>query len=330
LPPEADFDRFGIRALLEFERESDRRQVECRSCKTGGSDSYVLVEEFLARLNTRAGSLPSKQVRPRMLEDWVYEDLVTGPTQIGGDWQWSEKSLSEALGVAEYRQRGFKRATAIRFQKWLEDNSPATIIDSRTIKKEICRAQKILIRYVTSTHGIRPDFKLTQYRRKGLLRTLGPLDSTLEQAGLGAGETVSLLFYELGRFGEQITPFDEEGEPLAAWVATLRWPDRKHIFAGVLEPDIDQEFSVIQVIERLTPTQLERCRAWTQFFSSCLFAGVIAIGRLDIPDPKKQLLMDAYEKAAASLSVWPWSIFLFATAMNIMYHSEVALVFSGG
>jgi hypothetical protein len=283
----------------------------------------LLIEDFLARLNAAADLPTGRRITARMLEDWVYERLVPGPTQIHGKWHWSEGSFAAALRVVEYRQRRFKRAASIRFQKWLEGDLPTETMDIFDIKNEISRVQRLLIRHVTSTHGFRADVDLTDYRRHALLRTLGTLDATLERAAMGVGKTVVLLFYELGRFGEQITPFDEEAEPLAAWITTWCWPDGTHVFAGILEPDIDQEFSVLHAIDALTPHQLERCRTWTQFVSGCLFLSQAALLRLGAPDKEEMLITEAYEKVAENLLFWPWSIFFFATAVNIMYYSEV-------
>ena len=145
----------------------------------------MTVDELLERLNARACPPASRTVTTRMLEDWVYECLIPRPIRGGGtrkpNWQWSEDSFEAALKVAEYRERGFKRSTAIRAQGWLENQSfLSAVIPRKDIIAEFERARNLLIRYVSSTHGLRSDATLSEYKRRALLRQMGPLDPIFE------------------------------------------------------------------------------------------------------------------------------------------------------
>ena len=127
----------------------------------------MLIGEFLSRLHATA-ALPDGAVTPRMLEDWGYEDLITGPRQTGGAWHWSEESFSKALEVLDFRSRGFRRTAAIKVQRWLENDELAASLDRNALRSEIVCAQKLLIRFVTSTHGFKSGFNLTEYRARAL------------------------------------------------------------------------------------------------------------------------------------------------------------------
>jgi hypothetical protein len=137
----------------------------------------VTKNELLELLNA-GGTLPSGRIiTERMLEDWVYEELIPGPARGVGtrepNWQWSEESLAAALKVIEYRSRGFKRSTAIRAQRWLEDRELKIPLDREAMVLEFKRARNLLLRSVSSSHGCRRDITLSEYRRLALLRQLG-------------------------------------------------------------------------------------------------------------------------------------------------------------
>jgi hypothetical protein len=100
--------------------------------------------------------------------------------------------------------------------------------------KEFELPRNLLIRYVSSTHGLRADATLSEYKRRALLHQIGPFDPIFERAGINPGGAVFILFYELSRFGEQITPLDENEEPLASRLANAVLPNGVHIFAGLL------------------------------------------------------------------------------------------------
>jgi hypothetical protein len=117
---------------------------------------------------------------------------------------------------------------------------------------------------------MRADFKLTEYRRNALIRSLGPLDPILERAGLGVGDQAALLAYEIGRFGEPITPFDVTEEPVAALICNWVFPNGRYALAGILESDPNQEFSVIKAIDELSAKQLAQSRTQIRYFSFAL------------------------------------------------------------
>jgi hypothetical protein len=289
----------------------------------------VTIDEFLKRLNEQARLRSNKIITARMLEDWAYKDLVPGPIRFGGtekpNWQWSEESLKAALKIIEYRRRGFKRSTAIRAQRWLEDPDLKTPLDREAILLEFKRARNLLIRYVSSTHGMRADTTLSEYKRRALLRQIGPLDPIFERAGINPGGAAFILFYELARFGEQITSIDPKMEPLASALAKAVLLNGLHIFAGLLETDDTHPLSAVLAIRNLTSDQLEECRTWVATLPPALTLGQLILTAL-IKDPEKMKSIEAAYSIARDSVVyrWPWMIFTFAAAANIMYKSQLS------
>jgi hypothetical protein len=289
----------------------------------------VTIDEFLKRLNEQARLPSNKIITARMLEDWAYKDLVPGPIRFGGtekpNWQWSKESLEAALKIIEYRRRGFKRSTAIRAQRWLEDLDLKTPLDREAILLEFKRARNLLIRYVSSTHGMRADTTLSEYKRRALLRQIGPLDPIFERAGINPGGAVFIVLYELARFGEQITPLDENKEPLASALAKAVFPNGLHIFAGLLETDDTHPLSAVLAIRNLTSHQLEECRTWVATFPLALALGQ-SILTVFIKDPEKMRSMNTAYSIARDTVVyrWPWMIFTFTATANMMYKSQLS------
>ena len=278
----------------------------------------MLIEELLERLHAMAG-LPAKTITPRMLEDWAYEDLISGPTQTGG-WHWSEESLTAALEVIDYRKRGFKRVAAIKAQWWLEGGDFAVHNIREAIVSEYKRARNLALRLVSSAHGIRRDVDLTEYRRLALRRQLGPLDPILKQAGFDFGAAVTIAFYELARFGEQISPIDKNAEPLAALLASAMLPSGLNIFSGLLEMEDDHPLSAVRSIRQLTDKQFQECRMGSQLFPLGLILGKTFFGLFGGDDDAKHL---AFTAAINSWSNWPWHIVIFALMANVYYHLQI-------
>lgn len=148
------------------------------------------------------------------------------------------------------------------------------------------------------------------------------IDPHLEQAELGCGDTASLLGYEIGRFGEQITPFNMHEEPVAEFITKCVLPNGQHALAGVLETDPQQEFSVIQAVGKLTPEQFEQCRAQIKFFVFRLCAPLELTAAMLMPLDERGLFIEAWTAVINSIFRWPWQILGFAFAMNIMYNSN--------
>jgi hypothetical protein len=265
-----------------------------------------------------------------MLEDWVYEYLIPRPSRVGGtrepNWQWSEESFDTALKVIEYRERGFKRTTAIRAQGWLENQYFYSVVIPRIdLIKEFERARNLLIRYVSSTHGLRADATLSEYKRRALLRQIGPLDPIFERAGINPGEAIFIFLYELARFGELITPLDETKEPMASALAQAVLPNGLHPLAGLLETDESHPLSAVLAIRNLTSHQLEECRTWVATFPFALAFAQSTITALN-PDPEKTTQIKTAYSAALNTVVyrWPWMIFAFATVASVVYKLKLS------
>jgi hypothetical protein len=290
----------------------------------------VTIDEFLKRLNEQARLPSNKIITARMLEDWAYEYLIPRPTRGGGtrkpNWQWPEESYEAALKVVDYRERGFKRIAAIRAQGWLENQRFLSAVVPRIdLIREFERARNLLIRYVSSTHGLRADTTLSEYKRRALLHQIGPLDPIFERAGINPGGVVFILLYELARFGEQITPLDENNEPLASALAKAVLPNGLHIFAGLLETDDTHPLSAVLAIRNLTSHQLEECRTWVATFPLALALGQSILSGL-IKVPEKIRAIDAAYSIARDTVVyrWPWMIFTFTATANMMYKSQLS------
>jgi len=293
-----------------------------------GVGSAVTIDELLGRLNTRARLPADETITARMLEDWAYEWLIPGPTRASGtrepNWQWSEESFDAALIVVEYRRRGFKRTTAIRAQGWLENQKfLSRVIPRKDIRKEFERARNLLFRSVSSTHGLRADATLSEYRQQALLRQLGPLDLKFERAGINLGGTVFVLSYEIARFGEQITPLDEDREPAAALLAKAVLPNGIHVLAGLLETDETHPLSAIRAIRSLSSAQFEQCRGYVSSLPDALNLMHSIITIFTVETDKKGSLDAVYLAVLNSFDRWPWMISAFAAVANVMYHSKM-------
>jgi hypothetical protein len=277
----------------------------------------VRTENFLERLNAQAASMGQKPVTERMLEDWAYEHLITGPTIVSGSWDRSEESLAEAGQVLEYRARGFERVSAIRSQCWLENIKFQTYEIRKDLITEFKRARNFALRRISSIHGFRMDITLTEYRRAALRGQLGPLDPVFKDAGFDFGPAVIILFYELARFGEQISPIDKETEPVAALIQSAVLPNGVHLFAGVFETDDEHPLSVVRAIRQLTNQELEQCRTLAELMPLGLLIGRMFFGLLNGETDPKYL---AFSAALNSWSRSPWRIVGFASVANIYYH----------
>jgi len=148
--------------------------------------------------------------------------------------------------------------------------------------------------------------------------------ATPRRAGINPGGAVFILFYELSRFGEQITPLDENEEPLASRLANAVLPNGVHIFAGLLETDETHPLSAVCAIRKLSSDQLKQCRACVATLPFALAVAQSILTAL-ITDPEKIRRIDAAYSAALYSVVyrWPWMIFAFAMVANIMYKSKL-------
>jgi hypothetical protein len=280
----------------------------------------VLIDGFLARLNSQADLHGQQRVAARTVEDWAYEDLIRGPQRRNGRWDWAEQSLADAKMVLEYRSRGFKRVAAIKAQWWLEGRDLAVHKVREAVISEYKRARNLALRRISSVHGLRRDVGLTEYRRSALRRQLGPLDPVLKQAGFDLGAAVVTVFYEIARFGELISHIDEDTEPIAALVASAVLPNGLHVFAGLWEIDDDHPLSAARAMRQLTNEQFDECRIWAGLFPIGLILGEAFFALLKNQDEAKQV---ACKAAINNWSKWPWSIMAFAFMANIYYHIQI-------
>ncbi len=86
----------------------------------------MLKQTILEVLNAEAQRLGTQPITDRILEDWIYEDLFSGPTEkgLGGggsEWRYSPTALKVALEVVRLKASGARRYTALRLRLWLLD-----------------------------------------------------------------------------------------------------------------------------------------------------------------------------------------------------------------
>jgi hypothetical protein len=74
----------------------------------------------------------------------------------GGEWDWLERSYEDAVEVQSYRDRGYGRNNAVRAQRWIETGKGPVRLIREPLIKEFDRARRLLLRYVSSTHGFDP------------------------------------------------------------------------------------------------------------------------------------------------------------------------------
>jgi hypothetical protein len=272
--------------------------------------------EVLELANARQAALGREPLTERRLEDLVYEDVVTGPALVGSDREWSESSLAETNLALDYRAGGFGRNDGLRAQWWLEGRDFPLYLIREPVIREFDRARDLALRWVSSTHGLRRDKSLTEYRKLAHLRQLGPVDGRFAQHGVSFGPAVYLLAYELMRFGERITPVSED-DVVASLFQDLTHNNGVHALAWLLE-DPDAEHSAFRALRNSSAEEWFECRRATQ----CLQAGAVTIANL-LSSPEGRRDGQFGRAIAGSFERSPWLIFTFGAVANSMWNSKL-------
>jgi hypothetical protein len=273
-------------------------------------------EKVLELANARQAALGRKALTKRRLEDLVYEDVVTGPALVGSDREWPKASLAETNLALDYRAGGFGRNDGLRAQWWLEGRDFPLHLIREPVISEFGRARNLALRWVSSTHGLRRDKSLTEYRKLALLRQLGPVDGRFAQHGVSFGPAVYLLAYELMRFGERITPVSED-DAVASLFQDFTHTNGVHALAWLLE-DPDAEHSAFRALTSLSDQEWFECRCATQ----CLQAVAITIANF-LSSPGGQSDRQFSTAIAGSFERSPWLIFTFGAIANSMWNSKL-------
>ena len=164
-------------------------------------------QQLLDRVNRFAGPRYGTGVTPRMLQDWVWEKLVPGPTAHGRRRgqapyrDWSRDSYRRILQICRLKGRGTKRVTQIRCALWMRgvDLPFDTVRDA--IRSEFHRAKKLALRSVASSWDPRQTPNLTPGRQAALAREMGKPSPLLLPAGGSFPDELAPDAYATLRFG---------------------------------------------------------------------------------------------------------------------------------
>jgi hypothetical protein len=281
----------------------------------------VTCQELLDRLDEQdlecLGPNPA-----RKLEFWVYAGMVEGPRQMPGpphpNWQWSEQSLVDIRAVIELQKRGFRRTSAIVCQRWLEGRGFPIPMVRNYMLSEFRRANRLLLRQVTSTLGMRNDkMSVGEHQLRALARQLGPLDGSFLTANIDVGTAGFITGYEIARFGEASIVERIKNTPLAKLLMDLKLENGIHSCAGLLESDEVAELSAEKAISELSDLEFLQVRDDANSFPIMLGWLIFGIDALFPKSPEATNLKFAAEKALRSFSRWPWLIWAFGFCANV-------------
>ncbi len=146
-------------------------------------------DTILAVLNAEARSLGAEPVTERALEDWIFENLLRGPTEKGlrgggSERRYSAAALKAALEVVRLKaQSPTRRNTVLRIRLWLLDFEVPMV----RIKKDLRSEYRRLLR----RHFFRNPFHyhassgegLSEGEKKRERRRAGPYDPSFVDAG---------------------------------------------------------------------------------------------------------------------------------------------------
>ena len=164
-------------------------------------------QQLLDRVNHFAGPRYATGVTPRMLQDWVAEKLVPGPTAHGQQrgqspyWDWSLPSYRRALQICRMKGRGAKRMTEIRVGLWMRGVDLPFDAVRAAIRSEFQRSKKPALRSVASTWDPRETPNLTLGRQAALRREMGEPSPLLLPAGYSLPIDGAPDLYAALRFG---------------------------------------------------------------------------------------------------------------------------------
>lgn len=163
--------------------------------------------QLLDRINRCAQPRYGVSVTPRMLQDWVSEKLVPGPTAHGqrrGEppcWDWSRDSYRRILQICRLKGLGTKRVTQIRCALWMRGVDLPFEAVQAAIHSEFQRAKKLTLRPVVSTWDPRQTPTLTSGRQAALAREMGEPSPLLLPTGCLFPNELTPNAYATLRFG---------------------------------------------------------------------------------------------------------------------------------
>ena len=164
-------------------------------------------QQLLDRVNRFAKPRYGTGVTPRMLQDWVSEKLVPGPTAHGRRRgqapyrDWLLPSYRRALQICRMKGRGAKRMTEIRIGLWMRGVDLPFEAIRAAMYSEFQRAKKVALRSVASTWDPRETLNLTPGRQAALAREMGEPSPLLLPAGCSFSDELAPDIYAALRFG---------------------------------------------------------------------------------------------------------------------------------
>ncbi len=164
-------------------------------------------QQLLDRVNRFAKPRYGVSVTPRMLQDWVSEKLVPGPTAHGqrrGEspyWGWSRDSYRRILQICRLKGRGTNRVTQIRCCLWMRGVDLPFEAVQAAIHSEFQRAKKLALRPVASAWDPRQTPTLTSGRQTALAREMGEPSPLLLPTGCSFSDELTPDAYATLRFG---------------------------------------------------------------------------------------------------------------------------------
>ena len=163
-------------------------------------------QQLLDRVNHFAGPRYGTGVTPRMLQDWVAEKLVPGPTAHGRRRgqapyrDWPLPSYRRALQICRMKGRGAKRMTEIRVGLWMRGVDLPFDAVRAAIRSEFQRSKKLALRPVASSWDPRQTPNLTPGRQAALAREMGEPSPLLLPAGCSFPDELAPDVYATMRF----------------------------------------------------------------------------------------------------------------------------------
>lgn len=163
---------------------------------------------FLARVNRHARLNRMRNISENILSDWLEAKLMPSPVHQGRLRIWTRQHYQCALEILRLNSQGIKNLNEIAWHLWIMGYE-VPVFDNRYIARNVlCRAHSRNIRLafdkVSSRYQpVRVEGAKEQWQGNVLLKSLGKLDSELEQAiKYERGELLDL--YKIARFGETI------------------------------------------------------------------------------------------------------------------------------
>lgn len=202
-------------------------------------------DTILAVLNGEARSLGAEPVTERALEDWIFEELLPGPTpkslgRHGSERMYSPAALSAALKVVKLKAADpTQRNTVLRIRLWLLGFDVPTHRIANDLRSEFSRLLhrhffRDPFRYDASGEHISEREKARERRRAG------PLDPTFVDAGLELpADDLLRLVWELVSDPTKASQFLKSLDALVSPYLSGQGKAIFAVFLSGLEPYVD-------------------------------------------------------------------------------------------